>query len=223
MIEKIIIDTSTEEFISGYDALYDSLPEYRKKKADRLAFMKDKYLSVAAGTALSEALSACGYDIHGLEIEYGEYGKPFFPKINDRFKFNLSHSGEAAVCVYSYSDDGNASFIASDIGCDIEIISDDINLNIAKRFFSAEECEQIFSFQNHEERAQSFYKIWTAKEAFLKSFGSGISYPMSDFTVVFDASGNIEIKHDINQMSFSCSETTVLNKYSFAVCESKII
>lgn len=98
-----------------------------------------------------------------LQFSYGAHGKPSLvnaPHLN----FNLSHSGQLAVCAVSYH---------GAIGVDIEYLKPRHHLNqIANRFFYPEE---LATFQQFGCNLTTFLRIWTAKESHLKATGVGLS------------------------------------------------
>ena len=152
-----------------YGKFYRELPPERQAAADRLRFDKDRRLSVGAFALLKYAVKNEG----GVpKISFGDHGKTYFEGRDDLF-FNLSHSGDIALC--SLSD--------SRIGCDVEKIRKP-PLSVAKRFFSPAERDYVMSAKREEERAERFFCVWTLKESFLKATGSGFSVPSSSFSVV---------------------------------------
>ncbi len=93
-------------------------------------------------------------------------GKPHvFLDDEQEFHFSLSHSGDFSICAVG----------KSPVGADIEQIGHDKE-NIAERFFAKEE-------QGFIKDAESFYRIWTLKESFMKAVGLGMKLPMGSFTV----------------------------------------
>lgn len=94
-------------------------------------------------------------------------GKPFFSDL--KIKFSISHSGNLWICVFS---DEN-------VGIDIQEIKNINTKKIAKRYFSEEEYLYI-----DKNGLNSFFQIWTMKEAFVKYIGEGISYGFGRFSVV---------------------------------------
>ena len=109
-----------------------------------------------------------------ITISTTKYGKPYLNNI-DKFFFNISHSGQAIACVASNRP----------IGIDIEYINN-INIDIAKRFFSSAEAHYIYSASTQEEKLIRFYTIWTRKESYLKLIGKGLSLPLYSFNVIND-------------------------------------
>ena len=128
-----------EELFRQY---YQTLPEYRKKKIDKLKPEGERCRSLGAGLLLKRACEDAGIPGEDGHLSLGEYGKPFFaacPEIH----FSLSHSGEYAVCVMA----------PCETGCDIETVKP-FREAVAKRvftgeeylWFSAEKKEAGFSF-----------------------------------------------------------------------------
>lgn len=90
-----------------------------------------------------------------------ENGKPFF-KDNPCF-FSISHSHQRWVCVFSQNQ----------VGVDIQYRKFSGNeLSIARRFFSEEEASIV-----ENEGIESFYILWTKREALGKYLGTGFFIP----------------------------------------------
>ena len=85
-------------------------------------------------------------------------GKPFIK--NSPLYISISHSGNFVA----------AAFSQAEIGIDIEVMRE-INLNVAKKFCTNNDLEFLNSQEN---KTEAFFKIWTAKEAYLKITGEGI-------------------------------------------------
>ena len=87
------------------------------------------------------------------EISYTPLGRPF---LSNRIDFNISHSGQCVVCVMSNE---------SKVGIDIEEIIP-FSLEDVEIFFSDEEQGV---FKQSAEALQTFYNLWTKKEAIMKA------------------------------------------------------
>ncbi len=112
---------------------------------------------------LSRYLSCDSQDI---QFDYNEKGKPFLSPPQQQFlKFNLSHKNQYTV--YGIS--------KIDLGIDLETIDDNVQVkDIAKRFFTEDEYNNLCHLPITEQ-TEYFFKLWTAKEAYLKAIGQGIS------------------------------------------------
>lgn len=146
------------------------ISEQRQEKAKRLKSLHAKAMTVGAELLLRKALSLTHGIDHPLPIVKGEYGKPEiqnYPEIH----FNLSHSGNYAVCAVG----------AHPVGVDIQKMGAP-NLKLAKRFFAAEESKWLFSLPA-ELQKQGFYDLWVIKESYMKYTGKGFGLPMTAFTV----------------------------------------
>ena len=91
--------------------------------------------------------------------------------------FSLSHSHEIAILAVSQ---------ACIVGVDIEHIRPVASVTqIANRFFAASEYELLQKSPKAQQLAL-FFKIWTAKEAFLKAQGLGISNHLNQFSITLN-------------------------------------
>ena len=98
-------------------------------------------------------------------FSYSETGKPKLAQIaTTKLNFNLSHSqGYVLYALGQYSE----------LGIDLEYAKDMGNIKeIARRFFNSQDCEYLETYSNEQEL---FFKLWTAKEAYLKATGQGIA------------------------------------------------
>lgn len=111
-------------------------------------------------------------------IERTSKGKPYLKNFKD-FYFNISHSSNLVAVAFS----------DSHVGIDVEKLST-AKHKISKRYFSEEENLYI---KNHPSPDLAFYEIWTAKEAYFKRSGEGIS-PSFFVTSVLE----VDIKNKIH-------------------------
>jgi 4'-phosphopantetheinyl transferase len=98
---------------------------------------------------------------------YNPFGKPALsPEFGSRLTFNVSHSGDLALIAIATD---------SDIGVDLECIREQPDyVEIARRFFSAGEVDQLHRLPSHL-HAQAFLSCWTRKEAYAKACGEGLA------------------------------------------------
>lgn len=139
------------------------LGEKRLAKIRMLHRHEDRQRSLGAGILLMEYMMANGR--HPDEIRTGPQGKPEA----DGLFFSLSHSGRIAVLASA----------ACEIGCDAEEMKG-LRRSAALRSFSPREQEIL---RETEDAERMFYAIWTAKEAYLKMTGTGITVPLQEIDV----------------------------------------
>lgn len=168
MSNKAVLAIGT---IKDFDWKNAEISESRRKKADSYRFEDDKKRCVLSEILLRKALFAFGLNPKEILYKFNEHEKPFLKDYSDVF-FSISHSKDYALCIVS----------DSEIGIDIEHI-EDINLNIAKRFFTEPEYEAIVSLENDKDKLIKFYDCWTKKEAYIKWAGKGLSCSLNSFNV----------------------------------------
>jgi 4'-phosphopantetheinyl transferase len=110
------------------------------------------------------------------DINIASTGRPY---INDKFDFNITHSGSYVVC--AYFDEGK-------VGVDIEIIKQ-IDIKDFKESFTEKEFRSI---KSSTEVYKSFYALWTIKEASIKADGRGLIIPLKNVEV---QDGNVLIQN----------------------------
>lgn len=107
--------------------------------------------------------------------EKGAQGKPILRGVTDLRGFplyvNLSHSGELAAAVL-------ADF---EVGIDIQEQQVPPE-GVARRFFTRQEQAWIQAAEDGE-KADRFFRVWTLKEAYIKTTGLGMRTPLMDFDV----------------------------------------
>lgn len=164
----------TSPLISGdvFDKYYNEMSDARRNKIDKLKNDTDKRLSLCAGILINRAFCDIGRRDLLNKIAVLENGRPGLPEAAG-IDFNVSHSGDMAVCVLS----------DSPVGCDIQLMKP-TDARIAKRFFSEDEKKYVFADDNPSEITDRFYKIWTRKEAFTKLTGEGIMKDFQSFSVL---------------------------------------
>jgi 4'-phosphopantetheinyl transferase len=156
----------------------EMLSETEIVRADRFRFPDLRRRFVAARGALRSILS--GYlsmDPRQLTFCYGSYGKPSIRNSLNEIEFNLSHSNElmvAAVCRRGF------------VGVDIE--KEDPHFpakEIATRYFCEREKNEIAKVDDAKS-LQTFFQLWTAKEAVTKATALGLSLELSKVEIGLD-------------------------------------
>lgn len=167
MIKACIL--GTDNVISETKGLISELPFGDAEKRRLLSVKNEKKALEGLGAmlALSCALKRLGSGDR-FEIVRDENGKPYFAE-RGAPSFSISHSN--GICVAAVSDTERA------LGVDVELIRDVRGLSaIAERYFNDEE-RRIFRADGMS--AETFFKLWTAKEALAKLDGAGLSAVVS--------------------------------------------
>ncbi|QWH32047.1 4'-phosphopantetheinyl transferase superfamily protein (plasmid) [Bacillus mycoides] len=161
------------------------------------------------GELLIRSLICQKYKINNEEIKfiYNEYGKPFLKNFSD-FHFNISHSGEWVVCATANSN----------VGIDIERVSDIEALKLANEFFSDEEFYDIPSM-NSDEQINYFYDIWTLKESYIKTIGKGLYIPLNSFSIKKESRTLISYKNIPKDFYFR--QYSIEPNYKISACATR--
>ena len=149
--------------------LLAQLPPERRHRAHACRFETDQMRIACAGHLLQRALEKAGIPAEAQIFAENQWGKPYLKDRKD-IHFSLSHSGVWAVCAVS---DEN-------VGVDVELPR--CNMAVAKRFFRPEELEGLDALDRYHQ-SDALNRLWTAKEAFLKMLGKGLTLPLDSFTV----------------------------------------
>ncbi len=171
--------------------------ENKQREINRMQQADKRRLRIAADH-LCRAAAAEALGLSPAEVKFGknEHGKP----TTDGIEFNLSHSGNIAVCAVS----------GKPVGIDIEALRE-IRPDVAKRFASAEELEYIGS------DPRRLFEIWTLKEAYFKCVGTGIGSDIKSVTFTVDG-GYIRC----SEPGFTCKFISIADGYICSVCEKKV-
>lgn len=202
MIKVYLADCRDLQNTEIYKKYYSDMPQNRKERTNRFRRSDDRRLSVGAWALLDTALG----DKSKEKLLFEENGKPYFE--NCPYRFNLSHSGDYAMCAVS---DG-------DIGCDVEKVKD-INMNIARRFFFKEEIDLLESLESGTQQTEMFFRLWTLKESFMKVTGLGFKLGLSDFCIYFE-NGVPKVRQDVDGRTYFFKEYNINKKYAAAVCSA---
>ncbi len=133
------------------------LPQERKEKIAKIKVPHKRKQSLGAGVLL-------------------EYARKEWLKHNEDLSmyFNLSHSGDYAICAVS----------SSPVGCDIEKVKE-APFRVAQKHFCKCEVEYLNSIEKGEKDEQ-FFRLWTIKESYTKMMGKGLSMGLSSFQIAFE-------------------------------------
>ena len=180
-----------------FNRYYDCMPRAIKEKIQDLKNDKAKRQTLGGWSLLCGALAdelnvLATEDFAGVDVLYREHGKPFITGMDD-LHFNISHSGDYAICAVS----------DTEVGCDIEKTGE-LNMSLAERFFTPEEKSVIRS-------SDDFFKIWVKKESVIKCTGEGLSRSLDTFSVLSN-------RVDIGGETMYTGLAKAPNGYKIAVC-----
>ena len=158
---------------SEYLAAYQNLDDVKRARIERTRQRKDRLRSVAADALARQMLGeAMGSAPEAIRFVYAENGKPGIA--GGGYEFSISHSDDiVAVAIHE-----------GPVGIDVEHIRE-VSPRLAKKYFCDDENFYVFG---HEPRdvdfeymastdiRMRFFEIWTAKEAYLKRLGEGLSH-----------------------------------------------
>jgi 4'-phosphopantetheinyl transferase len=167
-------------------SLFELLDPEEREHAARFKFPPPRNQYLISRALLRRALGTY-LQIEAREVRFRTTanGKPELVANSD-LHFNLSHTQGATVFAVTRH---------RQVGVDVERIRDDTNaMELAGRFFSRPEVEWLQS-QPASEQIASFFSCWTAKEAYIKAQGEGLSLPLSSFGVLpVDASASSRLQ-----------------------------
>lgn len=189
----------TDKQFSFYSSLLEYVSEDRQERIRKLRFDRDKIMSLFSELVMrSEISQSCSIGFKEIEFSFGQYGKPYLSGF-DNYHFSLSNAGNLIVFVQ----DGNP------VGIDAEPVKT-ADMEIADHYFATDEYEYIIKSND---RNNAFYEIWTAKEAYLKMLGFGLSVPLDSFSVLSE-----NIRENLMSVKLGdyyvsvCTEKTCLQK-----------
>lgn len=157
----------------------------RLKKVLACKRKEDRIRSVSAGLLMQKGLatyrkSCCAEELprdeNGIlliEIAETQRGKPYFAEY-PWIKFSIAHSGKMVGCVFG----------EAEVGLDIQEKRPCNHEKLIRRFHEKEQ-KKYYSLSG-EDAETYFFRLWTAKEAYVKYTGNGLFEDFSSFYVDLD-------------------------------------
>ena len=159
-----------EEVFEKYLSL---LPTDLKTRNKLFIRWQDRYLHLLGKLLLIKAFNEYGLSREILnQLKYNKNNRPFLKNVN--IDFNISHSGNYAICAISNN---------SKVGVDIEEIKI-IEFADFQKVFTKREWAEI---EKSKDCFLKFYSFWTRKESLIKADGRGLSIPLDCIDVVDDS------------------------------------
>lgn len=200
--------------------LWQLLSQNEQQRAQRFVRSQDqiKFVQVR-GTLrclLGQYLNRPGAS---LDFDYGEYGKPQLVSSGNSVavQFNVSHSHDLALIAIAK---------AIDVGVDIEQVSQQSEfLKISHRFFTTAE-HQVLLQEPTEHQRQTFFQLWTRKEACIKAVGGSIAHALDQIDVggdVHQSRSVIEVMERSQPRQLFLQNLSLGNRYAGAVATTQPI
>jgi 4'-phosphopantetheinyl transferase len=151
-----------------------------RARADRFYFERDRVIYTAAHWLLRSALTeVAGLPAAEWRFTAGPHGKPRIdPALcYDALSFNLSHTKGLVACAITHQ---------AEIGIDVERMEPRrAGLDIAEHFFSVAEIELLRAMPPAQQ-IPTFFRLWTLKEALIKTTGEGLQRALHSFSFALD-------------------------------------
>ncbi len=169
MLKIYLLKLKEEDKFSSVETFLPFISKEKQKRLISLKSDRQQIITIVGELLIKYALCRETHiAMSELKISYGDLGKPLC--YQSELYFNLSHTGDyIAVVVSDYP-----------VGIDIEKIKN-VNKRIAKRFFSKAENE-FLDDSPVDEYKYNFFKVWTAKESYVKAVGTGIDADFAKFS-----------------------------------------
>ncbi len=135
---------------------------------------------------LAELLTA---PIQKCDYRKAADGKPFLADVPG-FYFNLSHSGDYALCAWG----------PHEIGADLQKTKRAVTDALAGRVLTQREYADNDKMPQ-EQRAKEFYRVWAIKESCCKLTGRGLIQNFQDMEI-FPAQRQIGVRGDVRKIYF---------------------
>ncbi len=158
---KLFIRRLSEFSQSEYNECVSLMAEERRTAIERYRIEDDRRRTVLGEYIAKQAISEiCKTDIREVIILKDERGKPYCR--SHRIEFSIAHSGDTVVCAVS----------DRPIGVDVEEIRE-TDLRVHR--IACNDREKNYIFESENGQNERFLRVWTAKEAYFKFLGTGIT------------------------------------------------
>lgn len=193
-----------------YESTYQSMPQDRKLAVNRYKFKDDKRRSVFAYALLKKLLNTVYPDADISTLYKNKNGRPHL--LDDRVFVSMSHSGAFVACAVSLSP----------VGIDVEA---DRSVDRRTLRHACTPCELSYIFSDNplseisddtplsDDEKKRFLRVWTAKEAYLKMTGQGLSGGLGSVEVADSNGIKTALKNETRLISEADDSYTVAVAY----------
>ena len=148
------------------------LPILRRREILKYREYDRQKLSLAGDVLAKRAILELSGKTETPIFAKGQNGKPYC--INYAYHFNVSHSKKYTVVAVS----------DKPIGVDVEVIRP-FSASAAAKILTDDEKDYVVLDDNKEKRNERFFKLWCAKEAYLKLIGTGLKGGIKSLALSF--------------------------------------
>ena len=144
----------------------------------RFRFERDQHLALASRALQRFALSACArVEPSAWQFAADEYGKPRIttPIMSPPLAFSAANTSGLVACAVNHT---------RCVGIDVEGLRSDIPVGVVRRCWSTDE-RATFEALSPADQRRRFVETWTAKEAYVKARGLGLSLDLRHVEVIF--------------------------------------
>lgn len=200
MVEVYAVKVTRDIDECEYEKLSAFSSEEKRRRVSKIKKREDAVRTLLADVMLRIILIE-KFGLSNIDIVFcnNEYGKPFLK--DKSIFFSISHS-----CQWV-----SVAVDRKNLGIDIEKIRD-VNLNVAKRFFSPDEFEDMMKTSD---KIDYFFTLWTLKESYVKALGMGLHVPLNSFTIKIG--DEIKLLSDKDN-KYHFRQFCVDDDYKMAVC-----
>lgn len=151
------------------------LSQDERNRADRFRIATSRNQHVVGRGMARRLLGRDKIDPSLIAFATEKNGKPYVSQPAEaRRAFNIAHTDGLVMC-------GIDSHSVDLLGVDVEKLGRRTDPGLAQRYFSEPEIDHLANCVSETDRRNTFLKIWTLKEAFIKALGTGLQTPLADF------------------------------------------
>lgn len=150
-----------------WERMLEKMPPPVRTRIGRYRRWEDRQAVLFGKRLLAEGLKRMAYPAHLEDLVWDASGRPF---LGGGMDFNISHSGEYVVCALCRE---------GRVGIDIEKLRP---IDVAD-FQEQMTPRQWKAIMASERRAETFFGLWTRKEAVIKADGGGMALPLDGIVI----------------------------------------
>jgi phosphopantetheinyl transferase len=185
-----------------------------RDRATRFHFEEDRYRFQKTRAALRLLLGDyLAIDPREVEFHEGPHGKPYLEGSQSDLQFNVSHTKGAAVLAFARG---------FEIGIDIEHARRRIDIEgVGRKVFTPIEQASISELGSASGLRQ-FFRFWTAKEAYLKATGSGLTCDPASIEADLEKFRYTSAKGAPDPLPYSLREVETGNQFQVCLAHQTI-